>query len=128
MMISSHKDLDNLCFSDFDVFRVEIDKENKLFKLELEGAFLIENNNLKELGCGYVKISNFDEINAVLSNIKLNYERKASIQQIKQLKEINDHEVGKNYVKFSGFINDGSWLECEIKGGCVEASFAAVER
>ncbi len=125
-MITMHfyKSLSYLCFSDFDVIDIEIDKEKKKIQIHLEGVWLVKNkNDIKELGNGYVKISNFNNLIAKFSNSVSGLEGKASIEQIKELKEINDHEVGNNYLKIFGFIDDGSWLECMIEGGEVEASF-----
>lgn len=125
-MINMHfyKSLGHLCFSDFDVYEIHIDEINKIFQMDLEGVWLIQKENEpKELGRGYVKISNFEEIKAKFSNSVKQLEGNASIEQIKELKEINDHEIGNNYLKIFGFINDGSWLECEIVGGKVKAEF-----
>jgi hypothetical protein len=120
----SYKSLDNLCFSDFDVLGIEIDKGNKKVQINLEGAWLVKNkNDVKELGRGYVKISNFNKLTSKFSNSISKLEGKATAEQIKELKEINDHEVGNNYLKIFGFIADGSWLECDIIGGEVEAHF-----
>lgn len=125
-MVSMHfyKSLGNLCFSDFDVFKIHIDQTKKIFQIDLEGVWLLQNKNEpKELGRGYVKINNFREIKAKFSNSVKKLEGNASNEQIKELKEINDHEAGNNYLKIFGFINDGSWLECQIVGGEVEAKF-----
>ena len=114
-MVEMHhyKSLENLCFSDFDVLGIDVDEETKMFQINLEGVWLIKNKeNIKELGHGYVKIINFNDLKAKFSNSQSGIEGKASIEQIKELKEINDHEVGNNYLKIFGFIDDGSWFEC----------------
>jgi hypothetical protein len=122
--IHFYKSLSHLCFSDFDIFKICIDEVNKIFQIDLEGVWLIQKGNEpKELGSGYVKIYNFKEIKAKFFNSVKKTEGKANVKQIKQLKEINDHEVESNYLKIFGFIDDGSWLECEIIGGEVKAEF-----
>lgn len=125
-MVTMHfyKSLDNLCFSDFHVLDITIDTDDKTLEINLEGAWLIVNGSEpKELGKGAVKIKNFKEIQPKYSNCLKKTEGMANIEEIKQLKEIDDHKVGNNFMEIYGFINDGSWLECKIVGGSVEAEF-----
>ena len=121
--IKSYALLDTICFSDFKLLEVKIGELNKTLELNLEGVWLIESSGPKELGPGYVKISNFDKFSAKSSNSVLKKSGDASYEQIKQMKEIDDHKVGENYLIFFGFSDDGSWLECEVVGGKIEAIF-----
>lgn len=125
-MVTMHfyKSLNSLCFSDFDVLGIEIDEEEKIFQITVEGVWLKQDEGEpKELGKGYIKINGFKEIQAKYSNSVKKSEGDASFDQIKEIKEINDREAGFNYLKLFGFINDGSWVECKITGGQVEAEF-----
>jgi hypothetical protein len=119
-----YKNFDNLCFSDFDVLKIEIDAKKKKIKIHLEGVWLVKNrNNIEELSQGYVQINNYHNFTSTFSNSISGIEGKATIAQIKELKEIAYHENGNDFLEFGGFINDGSWLECTVQGGEVEAHF-----
>lgn len=123
MKLNRFKQLDSLCFSDFDVKKITINEKARIFMIEMEGIWLIGLNGNKELGPGYVEIKSYREIKPTYFNALKKEEGQADLNKVSEINEINEHEVTDDSLKIAGFANDGSWIECEVVGGVVKAVF-----
>lgn len=123
VVINSYLELENLCFSDFDVLGIKVDEKSRVFEIKMEGVWLIENDNARELCSGIISITNYQKLLKNFDNTVLGTRGDASVDQIKEIKEINEHQVSKDSFSFCGFSDDGSWVEVKIIGGKITCKF-----
>jgi hypothetical protein len=113
--------LNKISFPDYEILNMDVNLENKIIKIEIEGAFL----NISEglfLKRGIIIFDNFN--NLEIKYYDDNLRKFFLMQNIDLLKSIDEFIYDKSETILKGFGKQtGKWTEYHIFDGKIEAIF-----
>lgn len=124
MKINTKEALEKFSFIDYKVTSLMIHPKTRAIIINLTGALCLENDILKELNKGYLKVEHFDSIEITSYNAIEKSTTKIEIGKQEQLHQLCEIDFFKDKLIFKGFADKTfNWLEFKIQGGTLEGDF-----
>lgn len=120
--------LNYLSFPDFNVTNIKFESTNRYLKIQVDGAWLKDEKQEKELGQGDLKFESWADFNISQYNSNLDKWINIPLNEFEAIKDICEIQSDESQVYIRGFGNrSGMWIEYKINSPRITIEFQDIE-